>query len=252
MQRNIFILFVLLVLYNSCKHDVPEQPCKDYLVPSEGFKVYEISDLSSLSNEPDIKLETDTIFLDATFRAILPYDKYTWTIGADTTRRYGKQVHLYFSNPNGWGLIRVTMIGERKPNLLCNPLDDGVDTFTKTVYNVPINQLGYYGTYEGYDVEKPDSIYRLDIRQTDFEKDWTMGIDSIKSDCDIFPGDPNTPYFYRLVAWTRAHTFYGDCSCNNFLYGVYNKKQNIISIKRFYIEKPSNKKTTRLFIGHKI
>ena len=215
--------------------------------------MYEILDLSTFSKESDIELETDTIFRDATFRAILPYDKYTWIIGADTTRRYGKQVHLYFSNPNGWGLVRVTMIGERKPNLLCNPLDDGVDTFTKTVYNVPIGQLGYYGTYEGYDVEKPDSVYRIDIRQiTGFEKDWTMGIDSIKSDCIIIPGDPNTPYFYRLIAVPRAHTFFGDCDCNNYLYGVYNKKKNIISIKRSYIERPSNNKVTRLFIGHKI
>lgn len=222
------------------------------MVPTEGFKVYEILDLSAFSNESDIELETDTIFRDATFRAILPYDKYTWTIGADTTRRYGKQVHLYFSNPNGWGLIRVTMIGERKPNLLCNPLDDGVDTFTKTVYNVPINQLGYYGTYEGYDVENPDSIYRIDIRQTNFEKNWTLAVDSIKSYCDIFPGDPNSPYYYRVEVDARAHTFLGQRSCAGSLYGQYNKKTNQIFIKRFFTEKPSNKWVSKIFIGHKI
>src|SRR5437868_3466114 len=125
----------------SCKHDAPDNPCNGKEVSGEGFKVFEVLNLSNLKNVPDLEVETDTVYGPGiVFRAVESYDTYTWIFEKDSTVRYGKEVSVDFGNPKGWGVIKVMMIGKRKPNLLCRPGDDGTDTFVKAIYNVSISQ----------------------------------------------------------------------------------------------------------------
>ena len=249
---KIRVFFLIVLIFNGCKQDAKEDPCKEYLGLEKGFKVLEIINLQNFQL-PDLEIETDTVFQDAVFRASTTYDSCSWTFGSDTIVRHGIQVNLDFTNPKGDGEIKVTMIGKRKVNLLCLPNDDGVDTFVKFIHNVSISQLGFYGNYEGYDQNKPDSLYLLRIKRNPNPPDtnWVFYLDSLKSDCVIIPNNPNTPAFYSAEFGTKANGFWGGCPCNIKAYGYREKESGNLIIKRYFLDRTNNQFAQRTFIGHK-
>ena len=94
------------------------------------------------------------------FTAEGKFDSVKWIIGNDPRIFKENEFSLLFSPI---GSVDVTMIGYRKSNKDCLPLDDGIDTLTKTIVIVPISQSRVFGHYNGHFLSQPDSSFLLFI-----------------------------------------------------------------------------------------
>lgn len=83
--------------------------------------------MSKFDTDPEW-IETDTLPIDRIFAVVAAgdYDYYEWQILGDTTTYKSKQQTFAIDNP--WGELTMRLIVRSKPDTLCFPFDDGIDT----------------------------------------------------------------------------------------------------------------------------
>jgi hypothetical protein len=137
MKKFVGCLLLLSALVSSCKKVQPEmnpqyEGCECAKEVSADFSINEVA----AYNIPNLEFitETDTIYADRTVRFIAKEEnaEYTWIIGAETLNT--KVVDRSFPIALGGQDISITLIVKKKPNSICLPNDDGLDTITKTFY----------------------------------------------------------------------------------------------------------------------
>jgi len=170
------LTMVLIFSASSCKkcQDPANEKCENYdpcysKTPFEAdFIMEEV--VSSQGSYPfglaDTSYITDTIVAHVSSStrlrctALGDYDSYHWQIGSDPTIFTTKSFTQYFDYPvNVW----VTLIATRKPDTLCFPNDDGIDTVKKRLVAVPRSQSLVFGNYFGSSTQKPDSNYSVNV-----------------------------------------------------------------------------------------
>jgi hypothetical protein len=139
MKNVIKIALLLLVSFAAvmCKKKV--QPTlseinKDCGCAKELSADFLMEEIGSLSvTFPKLTL-CDSIFGDknVTFTAIEDGASYTWILGLDTV--HTKTVTRFFYNWMVGNSYPITLIVRKKPNKICYPYDDGIDTITKMIH----------------------------------------------------------------------------------------------------------------------
>lgn len=86
---------------------------------------------------------------------------YEWQVGSNSISQTTKDFGLYFTDTIG--TIPVRLIVRAKPNLMCFPDDDGIDTIVKylTIRNVLPDPLK--GKYYGYNTNDPSNYFTIEI-----------------------------------------------------------------------------------------
>jgi len=165
--RNYLIIAITFFTLHSCTpEDVPQNPCANAHFTKADFLIEE------LVEERYFLGDTVNGMNMVRFTALQDADEYTWTLGAETikTKSFSRK---YF--PDGW--INVKLVIKRKPNLLCFPKDDGIDSTNKAFYVWPdykdINNgpplapyYPIYGTYKGYKLSNPNKEVIVSLKDT--------------------------------------------------------------------------------------
>lgn len=146
-------------------------PCKDKTPASARFKIGERIYNYSSGNiaETDTVIVSDTVLNEQkiVFEAKDENDSYEWRIGEDTKILTGKKVTLSFSAVSGGFALPYTLsvrlIAKKKPDTLCFPKDDGVDTVTQKFTIIERNKNPIIGNYEGYLKSNPTDIFIVNI-----------------------------------------------------------------------------------------
>lgn len=163
MKRIIQLLIIGLLGFSmmgchGCKEPVMADPCEGVEEVVADFKVEnEIWGYHYKSK----RFEVDTFVSGYVFfTAVGQFDSVKWIIGDDPRIFKENEFSLIFS---AVGNLDITMIGYRKSNTDCLPLDDGIDTLTKAIVIVPISQSRVFGHYNGHFLSQPDSAFQLFI-----------------------------------------------------------------------------------------
>ncbi len=101
---------------------------------------------------------TDTIFKNKNvrFTALEDSASYTWYIGTEVIHE--KTVSRYFSDVWVGQDIPITLVVNKKPNTICLPNDDGVDSVTKVMY---VSQFPIDTQYVSIDLGTLEGNYRV-------------------------------------------------------------------------------------------
>ncbi len=113
-------------------------------------------------NPANFQYQTDVyVYFSANIKNAISYE---WQVGANSITQSTKDFGLYFSDTIG--TIPVRLIVHAKPNLICFPNDDGVDTVVKylTIRNVVPDPLT--GKYAGYNTNDPTHVFTIEIDTT--------------------------------------------------------------------------------------
>lgn len=142
------------------------------------------------------------------------YDELEWIIGSDPTHLYGKQIYVEFSADAVAGTsLPITLIAKKKPNLLCYPSDDGVDTLTRTITFLNQNRE-IFGYFEGYNIgEDPNDTFTVWIKDhTDLMIPMNEDIVGLPRGCNY--NCNGYPYSYLFYLTERKMSFCGKNSVN--------------------------------------
>ncbi len=155
-MKNTFLKLItaLLIIPFACnpKEEIaPINPCDGQKEIKATFVMEEYSDDTRLDNFWKY-YDTDTSIMNSVrFTALdSTAQSYTWNIGTETEPRYGKSFTIDFSasrTPK-----RIRLIVQKKPNKLCFPFDDGLDTIERMLYFVDRNDtniMPMYGIFKG-------------------------------------------------------------------------------------------------------
>lgn len=76
---------------------------------------------------------TDTIYAskNVRFRALEDNAEYTWYIGSEVLNT--QSFFRFFGQSLMHSDVSISLVVKKQPNLICNPLDDGYDSITKTL-----------------------------------------------------------------------------------------------------------------------
>ncbi|MDD2982012.1 MAG: hypothetical protein PHQ74_01365 [Crocinitomicaceae bacterium] len=163
---KIFILFFTFSFVLSagmflvgCKKEQPQmselnKDCDCAEEVSADFTISEIAAYNIPNNE--LITETDTIFAERNVRFSAKTDQaqYTWLIGNETLS--SQTVGRYFPSQFSGQDIPVTLIVKKKPNSICFPLDDGIDTLVKWFHVANHN-----GSLQTMDTTLMEGTYRM-------------------------------------------------------------------------------------------
>jgi hypothetical protein len=141
-------------------------PCAGKHPASASFKVYENIYTNSFHGLKWIYYDTDTIWTNsASFIADdSTADDYEWHIGSEIikTRSFSREKFPRKKN------IPVTLIVRKKPNISCFPYDDGVDTLTRNIYIMGLDDSTgcrekdiFTGDYYGYNTDSPSNYFTI-------------------------------------------------------------------------------------------
>ena len=113
-------------------------------------------------------IEGDTVQAGGSLRftALDPdAETFEWTVGADPRTWTERSFFLFFSCAEVEGrTLPVRLITTRLSDTLCAPQSVLRDTFTRQFHFVPLDQLGFMGTYEGRLDQHETPPYRMTIR----------------------------------------------------------------------------------------
>lgn len=170
-NKWLFSLSFLLV-FTSCKKEVQpgmaplNQGCDCAKEVTADFQILEVA---GYGWDDELDTETDTIFYNKNVYFVAKEENasYTWIIGSETLT--GKKVGRYFDETTKGHTISVTLIVKKKPNTICLPNDDGIDTLTKTFFvankmliensPTPYFMEGTYRVKDSMDVDSIDIIF---------------------------------------------------------------------------------------------
>ena len=165
---NLLVCLVLIALggCKSCDDEVKPDPCANIPPTSADFVAIGYVDGYNLNecnygkwlNVTERRWTTTPNLYKGAYSIFAPaqkFDSVIWKVGLDP--RIFKKDTLSIVFPET-GSVSITLVGYRKANLQCNPLDNGVDTVVK-VFKI-INWLDSFiskipGKYEGYEEREP-------------------------------------------------------------------------------------------------
>lgn len=170
MNRPTKLALIVLLGLSGCKGcDDKVDPCGNIPATSAEFNAVTYLDGFSLQTPckpdgyPDITprerrwTTMPYLYQNSTsiFAPIQKFDSVVWTVGFDPRRFKKDTLSIVFQDT---GEVRVTLIGYRKPDLKCNPTDNGIDTVSK-IFRI-YKGLGKYlerfpGRYEGSEEGEP-------------------------------------------------------------------------------------------------
>ena len=167
-MKHILTVILAFVLITSCKKNIaPENPCANMQETKADFVIEELLG--------DRYFEGDTIWCcnGVRFRPLQEADEYIWILGEDTIKQ--KIAYKSIFPLKGW--FDAILIIKRKPNNICFPNDNGMDTLRRKFYVWPSNNDGtgtppqypdfpIYGTYYGYNQSKPNHYFYVTIKDT--------------------------------------------------------------------------------------
>jgi hypothetical protein len=161
-------------------------------------------------------------------------ESYEWRVGAEQKIRTDKKFNIYFYE--AYGTISITLIVKAKPNLICHPNDDGIDTITKTITITTERKPYLWGKYSGYNLSDPSTIFTIEIDTFTFQEPNNNG--RIDYGIKNLPIGANfiTLQGYNSIGflWTYDQSFFEN---GRVVYqkpwpsGVINHKTNAITIK---------------------
>lgn len=254
------LVFVCLISFLfSCKKEQPkmsvlEENCECIKEVSANFKMGQFAD----SPINKVFVETDTIHFYVNYFEGNPDDfnvmqtkvdfvadckdaiSYKWQVGNNAIQQTTKSFSLLFDDT--LGTIPVTLIVQAKPNLICNPTDDGIDTITKFLTLKVFDEFPLKGKYEGTSSNNPASKFIIEI-DTFMTSSYQIryGIKNL----------PNGQHWFNSIGELKTYSFNGISdglsSINDFyiIYAfngqnkedtptIYDRNTNTIKIKYSY------------------
>jgi len=179
MKNTLFLILCAFALLTSCRKEQPSMNennnCDCAKEVSANFQMGEkfgdqFVELDTIAmpifyndgNPANFQYQTDVyVYFSANIKNAISYE---WQVGANSITQSTKDFGLYFSDTIG--TIPVRLIVHAKPNLICFPNDDGVDTVVKylTIRNVVPDPLT--GKYSGYNTNDPTHVFTIEIDTT--------------------------------------------------------------------------------------
>jgi hypothetical protein len=165
MKKIFFIIASLcMLLCSTCSYEdiVPENPFANKQATTAAFTMMETFQPAQYTQNWNY-YDTDTsIGGYITFTALQQdADSFVWNIGYEIEPRRGKKILVSFKNM-GQQTIKIRLKVYTKPNKLCFPLDDGIDTVDR--YLTFVDTSNIIGMWRGYNTNQPDSLYNMGIR----------------------------------------------------------------------------------------
>jgi hypothetical protein len=289
-MKNYLIYFLGFgLLLGSCKKEQPrmsslEEDCSCVDEVSAGFKMGQYASNSVIAKN---FIETDTIHMyinygwgDPNYYQLISTRvnfiadvknaiSYQWQVGNNVIQQSTESFTLTFGDTIG--TIPVTLIVHAKPNLICNPTDDGYDTITKFLTIKHFKDFPLRGKYEGYNTLNPSTKYVVEIdtfRNPNQSNAIEYGIKRIVPELDIFlriyspvatysaGGIDNT--IPEIQNWNYyLYSYYGESSSEDYPL-IYNRETKTLTAKfslkvsENYITKPYQYFEKITFTGKKI
>ncbi len=174
MKNIIKITVLLLVSFAAvmCKKKVQpalseiNKDCGCAKEVSAKFLQEELGSLPGASFEATNRTNTDTTFGNKNIRFYAEESnaEYTWLIGTEVI--HTRSFYRYFGNNLAGQTLPITLIVKKKPNNICLPIDNGMDTVIRyltivhdsvkdQIYNTPNH---FEGTYRMKDANLADSV----------------------------------------------------------------------------------------------
>lgn len=265
-KRLIFALWLLgfMSIINACKEkNLDSNSCEGYKAPSPDFFVQDELQ-KQCSNELGIIFDCDTFYKnnDITFTSALDYESYAWDIINDPNFKCTtKSFKLFFE---GVAPVKLRLIGKRKPNTLCDPSDDGIDTIVKSLTILPNISSDIssrpenlvYGRYLGFDLSNPNIEVGMEIV---YEK--RPGFSNYYTYINYFPDSCSDKKFGLGISSTYNLIFLnyhnsqggGTLSCQSPRgWAMFTPTGVDIQYATWDIANPSSKPIKRRFIGKRI
>ena len=179
MKKILYLILCAFALLTSCRKEQPSMNennnCDCAKEVSADFQMgekfgEEFLELDTIAmpifyndgNPANFQYQTDVyVYFSANIKNAISYE---WQVGANSITQSTKDFGLYFSDTIG--TIPVRLIVHAKPNLICFPNDDGVDTVLTylTIRNVQPDPLT--GKYSGYNTNDPAHVFTIEIDTT--------------------------------------------------------------------------------------
>lgn len=224
---NIFFKSLFIICIFSCKKDpdveILSDPCLGETEVTADFKIYEANGGDVLGE--GLKVESDTVMTLNRIVLVAELENaisYTWSVNGNIYT--GKKI-TYTANDTST-VDTITLIVVKTPSN-CFPNDDGIDTLTKYVVNVPWEQWPFEGEYLGNLLhETVQDTFRINIDvipSTTTPGTWDnlyiTGLDA--NGCVLNMGQFNGILFYKYlhysVSWIPCNSLYGYAIQNNGL-----------------------------------
>lgn len=158
---KLLILLPIVLLLTACPEDDPVKPD-----PCDGKKPiraeFDIMESNYWGKEKYFS-QSDTILYAniAIFNAKEENASYLWRIGDDDREFTTSKVSLRFLDV--LGDIPIRLIVYKKPDTLCFPSDDGIDTITKTLFVKKFTESDMIGNYWGVNNDAPKDSFLVSI-----------------------------------------------------------------------------------------
>lgn len=243
MKQLLYIILFAFALLTSCRKEQPKMPngLTDCGCAEETSADFKIEEFWGDINEYYLRTETDTSYTNKNiyFTAKHKNSQYKWYIGTEILT--DSVVGRFFSNSAVENqTIPITLVVKKKPNTICFPNDDGVDSITKYIHFVKFPEntgafqpfpLNMAGTYRVKMPHLPDSQeITIACVMNEFNYDQLLGVtnyDGYGSNIDIpVPLQSNVLKLYRKnyseIQMGEGPSF----SVGNYFYGFLRRNVN--------------------------
>jgi len=155
------ICFACLLFLSNCKEkEPPPNPCASKTLPTGNFMLAEKLDGKERYFETDKINYINDLFL----RGPEGYDEYLWQVG--TNMNWSTKQNAKVSFTKAEGMLKIRLVGKRKPMTDCYPGDDGVDTVEKWIDVVQGSSSTFWispilGYWEGKSTQFGDTLYTI-------------------------------------------------------------------------------------------
>ncbi len=173
-----FLYFLLCVTIitgcNRCKEecDDPTNPeCPNYCPPvdpceginevSADFIIEELVDINPITWRETEGVIGTTSSQTVRLTALQNGLNYVWIIGADTI--YDQQYEFNFSSDYYGQNIPLKLIVSGSVDSICNPLDNGMDTLTRSIHVVELTENPIFGRYKVATIANPLDSFIVEI-----------------------------------------------------------------------------------------
>jgi hypothetical protein len=181
MKKYLYLLTLLAFSCNPKEEIAPENPCNGLHETSAAFTIMETFQLADFKTGWDYYDTDTTINHIITFSALQQNaDSFVWFIGSEIEPRRGKDALVTFYNM-GNQTIKIKLIVYAKPNKLCFPFDNGIDTVER--YLTFKQYPNFYGIWEGVRTDEPSVKYKMWIGVFNNSGVPSIGFFNLKNGC---------------------------------------------------------------------
>ncbi len=187
--KNKFFVILSIFIFTFCKHK--ENNCDQ--IPKPDMIFYE--DVYKL-------IRTDTVLRSASVEFVAPdgYESYEWKIAYDERIFTTKIVRLKFESTD-IGNYPVRLIAKRSPNIMCDPLDTGIDTFKRNITVVRPENAKILGRYKGkLEGSNEDQIIEVKTVPNGYVGQVKLNLASLSPECNkSYPSVSGYRYIYAAL-----------------------------------------------------